>query len=729
MKYKAIILSILAVTTALPAWSGPRTKNEIMQAASSTLIKNRPGMMRSPSKLLPLEIIESNEAYSVVGYEGGSYAIISNDDLLPAVLAYSATPFDGASSNPGFAWWSRAIRKVASEIVASGVPASEITLPDPARFPAEVPQLMSNVWGQMEPFNNFCPLEYDANGKLVGRCVVGCVATSATQVMHYHQYPPQGDGYHIDMQTEDAFGRPIPIKIDFADYKFDWANMLDSYSPGNYTREQADAVAALSYPVGVSFGMIYGTGASGTYSDSAIVSLKKHLRFPEARLLFRREHQEKEWMETIYEEISQNRPVLYSGADKWGTIGGGGHAFVFDGYNADGLVHVNWGWYGRNDGYYEVALLNPRIHSFVDNQDMIIRVAPPEALAGDLVVHRLSGNITKKEIDEAVAKSKEGLIHELDLSGAVLPDNHLPDRAFYGSRLQRIVLPSSLRSIGNGAFGACRLLREVVFPTDNSVRDYFVEDDIVYSADGQEVIAVMPYYHNDKAVLTDFTSLLTFREGVRIVRPFAADGCFRVQGVVIPSSVEKIGMYAFKGCTGLKAVKVQNSVPPTLEARAFATLDAGFTKLLIPAATPETYLRAGEWGKFFDFDNVYEVGTNVVARTVVRKPGEPNPEFTWQIFGDYVTGEPELTCEAGSDAKPGEYPIHVSMGTLKGEDITLTDGILRVLDPASVEEIIASGRPFDVWSVDGRCVLRSARSVESLEKGLYMIEGHKIIVN
>ena len=251
--------------------------------------------------------------------------------------------------------------------------------PDTNTFPDHVPQMLSSVWGQMEPYNNFCPLEYDATGKLVGRTVVGCVATAMAQIMYYHKYPTQPTGTYTDMQTTEAFGRPVPITVNLDDYTFDYSLMQDSYTPGNYSPATADQVAALSYACGVSFAMIYGTGASGTYSDSAVVSLKAHFGFPNARLLDRSSFTDGDdvWMNIIFNELSHNRPLMYSGVDDIWTVGGGGHAFVFDGYDAEGLVHVNWGWYGRNDGYYAVDLLNPRIHSFHNQQDMIIGCESP----------------------------------------------------------------------------------------------------------------------------------------------------------------------------------------------------------------------------------------------------------------------------------------------------------------------------------------------------------------
>lgn len=729
MKLRNSIISLLAIAAVVPAYGKTRTDADIMQEASRVLIKSAPGSMHAPMRKESLKVLESNEAFSVVGFDGGSYAIIANDDLLPAVLGYSATPFNESSDNPGFQWWVRNIKAAAASITAAGEQ-SEITTPDPDRFPLEVPQMMSNVWGQMEPFNNLCPLEYDANGRLVGRTVVGCVATSATQVMHYHQYPPQGEGVHVDTQTTDAHGNIIPLKVDFADYKFEYDKMLDSYSPGNYTEEQANAVASLAYPVGVSFGMIYGTGASGTYSDSAIVSLRKHLKFPNAERMDRFVNNEKTWMETIYNELSHNRPVLYSGADNIMVVGGGGHAFVFDGYNSDGLVHVNWGWYGRNDGYYRVDLLNPRIHSFVNQQDMIIGVAPPDVT--EAPAETFTGRLTAADLHNIVVRSMTEGLRDIDLSAAELDNDILPAKAFYGSHLRRIVLPNSLRRIEAGAFGNCRYLNEVVFPEADAAQEFIVEDNIVYSRDGETVIAVMPYYYNYEPVITDYISMLRFRDGVKYIGAYAADGCFRVQGVEIPATVERIGTYAFANTPTMKVVKVLAMTPANMAARAFPTLDAGFTKLMIPAGTADTYVRAGEWVRFFAFENVYEYGTNVRARNIVRWVGEPNPELTYQIFGEYVPGEPELSCAATIDSPVGEYPIIVSMGTLTGDDIILTNGILRVIndDFGSVEDIEAAGprSTYTVYTVDGRCVLSGAESIDGLDRGFYIINGKKVII-
>ena len=719
---------LILLGMAFPVSGKERSRSQIFESASRVLIKNSDGQRRSATKNQDLKVLDENSSFTVVGFAGGSYAIVSNDDLLPEILGYSSSPYFDAKANPAFGWWCRSIDNACQQIIATGS-APQRVKPDGTTVAAEMPQLLSDVWGQMEPFSDLCPLEYDASGKLVGRTVVGCVALSASQVLRYHQYPSQGEGVHIDTQTTDAKGKVIPLKVDFKDYRFDYAKMKDSYNAGTYTKEEGEAVARLCYPVGVSFGMIYGTEASGTFSDSAVWALNKYLKYPDARLMTRFDSNEDTWMKTIFRELNQQHPILYSGADDFMTVGGGGHAFVFDGYDSEGLVHVNWGWYGRNDGYYEVALLNPRIHSFKNQQDMIIGVAPPNSGVHNGETLVLTGKVTAQQIAEAVAKSKEDGYTVLDLSKAELPDGRLPEKAFYSSYFRTIILPENMISIGDGAFGHCPKLVNVVFPDPDNRQEFIVEDNIIYSRDYTEVIEVLPYYYNNDLVITDYNSLLKFRKEVTSIHPYAADGCFRVAGVEIPENVKSIGKHAFANATKLKVVTVSALTPPSAALWAFSSIDPAYTMLYLPAGYSDTYYRAGEWGTFFAFDNVFEYGTTVRARNVVRETGIPNPPLTYQVFGEYVTGEPELSCDATESSPVGDYVIKVEMGSLQGENILLNDGVLRVVDSASVEEISYDRTGlYDVYTLDGKIISLGADSLDSLTPGLYIINGKKVII-
>jgi len=50
----------------------------------------------------------------------------------------------------------------------------------------------------------------------------------------------------------------------------------------------------------------------------------------------------------MMDELQDGRPIEYIAVSSTK----GGHAFNVDGYDADGLFHVNWGWSGSGNGYF-----------------------------------------------------------------------------------------------------------------------------------------------------------------------------------------------------------------------------------------------------------------------------------------------------------------------------------------------------------------------------------------
>ena len=95
-------------------------------------------------------------------------------------------------------------------------------------------------------------------------------------------------------------------------------------------------------------------------------------------------------------ELNANRPVAYHNVDFID-----GHAWVVDGIDADGLLHMNWGFYERFNGWFQLDALS--FHPYGDSEvwdfsgssnEMIINLFPyegyvipgdePEGLLGDV---------------------------------------------------------------------------------------------------------------------------------------------------------------------------------------------------------------------------------------------------------------------------------------------------------------------------------------------------------
>lgn len=357
-----IIISFLLVVATLTGNAKKRTESQILLAAKqafATNVENKQ-MVNGQSRNNP-KILKQETQLSLVGYEDGIFVVIANDDTFNAVLGYSDGNLIG-SIPPALQWWIDTMNASLEKILADE---SRQTIILPEKYKTDVGSLVSSQWDQSEPYYNKCP-EYSPYTGATNHYVTGCVATAMAQIMNFHKYPEKGKATsHSYVFYPNGEGQTGQSTRAYFGVKYDWANMLDRYSKGNYNETQANAVATLMFHCGVSVNMQYNTsanGGSGAYSSDAALALRNYFSYS-TKLYHRDYFPVKEWMNIIYEEIDAGRPIEYGG-----NSSSGGHAFVFDGYNADGLVHVNWGWSGSGDGYFDIATLN----GYSSGQDMII---------------------------------------------------------------------------------------------------------------------------------------------------------------------------------------------------------------------------------------------------------------------------------------------------------------------------------------------------------------------
>ena len=212
----------------------------------------------------------------------------------------------------------------------------------------EVGPLLSCHWHQGAPYNNFCPW---GDG---GRCVVGCVATAAAQIMDYHEWPPYGISYARQYWNGDEScggstnGMYITRNLD---NNYDWANIPDHAGTGD-AQEILDAVAELNHEVGVAYHMFYGRCGSGAYVFSGLDVYPEQFRYKdEVVRLDRTGHTKEQWFELVSQDIDDGLPINYRIT---------GHAIVLDGYRVvDGndQMHFNYGWNSSHSTWYTVDYL------------------------------------------------------------------------------------------------------------------------------------------------------------------------------------------------------------------------------------------------------------------------------------------------------------------------------------------------------------------------------------
>lgn len=191
---------------------------------------------------------------------------------------------------------------------------------------------------------------------------IGCLATAMAQVMRYYEWPTRGEGtYSYTEYKEEPGKEPVAIRkhtVNYGTNTYDYSKMPKNVaSPSSLPSEQVNELAKFCYHVGVSVNMNYGEDGSGSYDFDIPRALAENWRYNKGASIQKREHYESDtWEVMIRSELAKKRPVPYSGYG----LGGGGHAFIFDGYNEEGLYHVNWGWGGASDGYFNMNTLNPR---------------------------------------------------------------------------------------------------------------------------------------------------------------------------------------------------------------------------------------------------------------------------------------------------------------------------------------------------------------------------------
>ncbi len=356
---RATLLTVAMMLPLLSAWAGSITQEQAKAKALGFLQAwhQSPGSRRLAPAQMPAELqsTPTDQAGLFVfniGQQDG-FVIVSGDDRTRPILGYADSGTFDADRVP--AALSEMLAIYARQIEMLGQTEAK---PDSVRrtrrrtsgMMADVAPLLTTSWDQGDPYNAYCPTLSDQTA------LTGCVATAMAQIAYYHRYPttqvPSLEAYTSETNkiNVSAWGATT----------FDWDNMLPSYS-GSYSNAERTAVATLMRYCGQAARMDYGF-SSGAYNGDALYAFKEKLGY-NANAAFRSAagYSANGWEDLIYKEVSENRPVYYSALN--GDDGGpqcGGHAFVIDGYRADGnYFHVNWGWGGACNGYFNLFALDP----------------------------------------------------------------------------------------------------------------------------------------------------------------------------------------------------------------------------------------------------------------------------------------------------------------------------------------------------------------------------------
>ncbi len=660
---------LLAVFSILSASAGERSVEEMMRIAQERLASTETGISMRKLKQ-NVRMLDNRQSVAVMGYEDGGFVVMAVDDMYPAVLGYSETRYNPQTDNGNFKWWLDAMEQVVS--VPRSQPKKTIA-PDTDKYPAYVRPLMQTKWDQSSPYNDLCP----------DGCPTGCVATAAAQTLRFHEWPKEGKGNVFTyVPFGDFDGTRYEEDIDGAQY--DYSLMAYSYG-GMKSNSQKEAVAKLMYHIGLAMKAQYASAGTGTYAESLAHGLRTNLGYPYAVNVKADDYTEEEWMDMIFHCISDSLPIVYGGADSSYT----GHEFVLHGYNKQGLVYINWGWGGEEDGYFDLSslVLYWGIYDFNSFQDMVIRVNPrqistemaevtvdtPGTLADllseeqrDTVVWlKVNGRINSSDIKtlRIMAGCNElghgtwGSLSILDLSDAAIvaggdpylviddqqlgtSDDEMPYMAFYKCAfLIDVKLPGNLRHYSDAIFAGCNNLDRVeVQAGDNS--DFLVIDNQVLNHDRTELIEQLPSEEVG----------LRVPDGVKVVHPYAFAGRYHYERLYIPESVQEIDAFAFNRCYDLSRTYIYAPEPPQIDPSAIDDLDLSLRYLYVPKGSVSKYKTAVGWRKYNSRIMEFDAETE----------GMDDYEFSNPAHGDVYAIDGRLVRYAREGTRglePGVYVI------------------------------------------------------------------------
>ena len=241
--------------------------------------------------------------------------------------------------------------------------------------------LLHTHWTQDYPYNQFCPRD-PMNGNAYS--YAGCPAIAMGQIINYLRTTQDTRFTDDDDYNHYYAGRSYIIDDDWAALKFPsfpmLKEMLDSIDATFQRGEDLsdELAAALVFACGTALKQVYTSEGSGTfYVDQAF---EAYQRFGFTDCVLYREPSD-EMYATLISNLQAGYPAHLAVENPAGTVG---HNVVVDDYReSDGKFHINFGYGGTLDNWYDIP--DPNFYYGMTKVEGIILNIIPDM--GPLAVH------------------------------------------------------------------------------------------------------------------------------------------------------------------------------------------------------------------------------------------------------------------------------------------------------------------------------------------------------
>lgn len=211
-----------------------------------------------------------------------------------------------------------------------------------------VEPMLTTLWDQYQPFNNLCP-KFGPDKDLLAPA--GCVTCSVAQFLAYNEFPSGLTDYKAVKNIKNCKNR---------------------FNTGTAEEEQLAAkfIADISTEDMLDVNYVELVGVTRAYATPfSVARTLKALGYENVDLHFGLD------VERIVCSLKKGNPVIAS------AMGiGAAHGWVIDGYikrelvsscgevlDSQYLLHFNWGWNGKNNGYFEPGIIDTREPVIPDN--------------------------------------------------------------------------------------------------------------------------------------------------------------------------------------------------------------------------------------------------------------------------------------------------------------------------------------------------------------------------
>lgn len=319
VSYLILISSVLPISASPIREDSARIMAELFFTDKRDAVSKR--VIRNSSESMVSCVMKSSSSenekatYYIFNRQGDpGFVILSGDDSMSALIGYSLDDSIDVENMPealklmldDYDLYVKCLHKNGKASKKSNVGPLEPGTP-------VVGPYIQTKWSQNAPYNWLTPI----NGNTNEHMPTGCVPTSVAQILNYYKWP-QNSYYRF----------------------YNWDDILDSYD-GTFSDVEGMAVATLMSDLGC----ILGTKYKPTVSETGLsISTESRLNLIPYYIFNQ--------TEDIKGNLTKG-PLIVSVS--WpGEMYSSNHTVIVDGLDSNDLYHINWGWGGQCDGFYDL---------------------------------------------------------------------------------------------------------------------------------------------------------------------------------------------------------------------------------------------------------------------------------------------------------------------------------------------------------------------------------------